>query len=177
MKRRRKIYIAMGIAFFVLVWRAWPMIGMFTESNLRVSDDFDLLDNIAPPRAKTVLSYDGFSHPRSDPGRLCFEILFKRRQILHGHAFSHAATDNSKVRKIAAILTDHSSFRQWTGNKGCGGFHADRYFRWTEDSQTWEVLLCMGCHEALVFHGGQSLRCDISREAAKAIETLEKEEG
>lgn len=177
MKRRRKICIALVIAFFVLAWRAWPMIGIFTRSNLEVSDDFRLLERVAPPRTKTVMSYGGFSHPGFDPVRLSFEILLKPRRIFHGHAFSHSSVENSSVSKIAAVLSDRSSFQEWAGNKACGGFHADRYFRWTEDTQTWEVLLCMGCHEALLFHGGQSLRCDISRGAARAIEAIENEEG
>lgn len=153
------------------------MIGVFTRSNLEVSDDFRLLEGVAPPSTGSVVSFDGFSHPGLDPERLCFEILLKPRRIFHGHAFSHSATETSTVIKIAALLSDHTSFEPWLGEKGCGGFHADRYFRWTEDSQTWEVLLCMGCHEALLFHSGQSLRCDISREAAKAIQTLENEQG
>ena len=177
MKRRRKIHIALGIVLFVLAWRAWPMIGIFTGSNLEASEDFRLLEGVAPPRTGVVVSYGGFSHPGFDPERLCFEILLKPRRILHGHVFSHAATANNTVTKIAAVLADHSSFRQWTGNKGCGGYHADRYFQWTEGSQAWEVLLCMGCHEALLYHGGRSLRCDITREAAKTIEALETEEG
>jgi hypothetical protein len=123
------------------------------------------------------VSYEGFSHPGFDPGLLSFEILLKPRKILHGHAFSHAATEDQTVTKIADVLADHSAFREWTGNKGCGGFHADRYFQWTEGSQTWEVLLCMGCHEVLMFHAGQALRSDISRETAKAIEAIENEEG
>lgn len=152
------------------------MIGIFTGSNLQASEDFGLLEGIAPPRTDAVVSYDGFAHPYRDKGRLCFEILLKPRRIFHGHAFSHTATEDNPVRKIAAVLSDQSSFQQWTGNKGCGGFHADRYFRWTDGSQVWEILLCMGCHEALLFHDGRSLRCDLSREASKVIEDLENEE-
>jgi len=177
MQRRRKIKIALGIVLFILAWRAWPMIGIFTGSNLAASEDFRLLEGVAPPRTGTLVSYDGFSHPGWDRKQLCFEILLKPRRILHGHAFSHSASETSTVTKIAAVLSDDTSYQPWLGEKACGGFHADRYFRWTEDSKTWEVLLCMGCHEALLFHGGQSLRCDISPEAFKTIEALEKEEG
>ena len=175
MKRRRKIYMIIGIVLFVFAWRAWPLVGIFTQSNLEASADFSLLQSVAPPPyLGTEVTYGGLSHPGFDPERLCFDVLLNPRRILHGHAFSHAATENSKVRNIASVLSDHSSFQRWLGEKGCGGFHADRYFRWADGSQVWEVLLCMGCHEALLFHGGQTLRYDISREAAKAIETLEK---
>lgn len=177
MKRRRKIKISLGIVLFIFVWRAWPLVGIFTGSNLAASADFRLLEAVTPPRIGAVVSYDGFSHPGWDPERLCIEILLKPRSIFHGHAFSYSATESRTVTEIAAVLSDHSSFEPWLGEKGCGGFHADRYFRWTESSQTWEVLLCMGCHEALLFHAGQSLRCDISRAAAKKIETLEKDGG
>ncbi len=153
------------------------MIGVFTGSNLATSEDFRLIDRVSPPPSGTVVSYDGFSHPGWNPKRLCLEILIKPRRIFHGHAFSHSATETSTVTKIAAVLSDQSSFEPWRGEKACGGFHADRYFRWSKDSKTWEVLLCMGCHEALLFHDGQSLRCDISRETAQLIKNVEKEEG
>ena len=155
MKRRHKILVSLGMVLCFLIWRAWPMVGIFTGSNLQASEDPRLLGDLVPPRTESVVSYAGFSHPYWHTERLCFEILLKPRRMIHGHAFSRAATETEAIRKIADLLSNPSSFRQWTGNKACGGFHADRYFGWTKDSQRWEVLLCMGCHEALLFHGGK----------------------
>jgi len=61
--------------------------------------------------------------------------------------------------------------------KMCGGFHADYYLKWKTDSDTWEILLCMGCHEAIIFHDGLSLRCDLASDAAKRIKTVIKNGG
>jgi hypothetical protein len=175
-KKRRNIFIAMGIILVVGIFRAWPLIGIFTESNLHASRDVKLIDDFIAPRSGYLISYDGCSHPYWDTGRLCFEILLTPRRMIHGHAFTRIAKNNPTVKKIATVLLDQSSFTQWGGNKACGGFHADRYFKWTASSRTWEVLLCMGCHEALLYSDKGSLRCDLSDEAVKISENLEREE-
>ena len=174
MNRCGKTCVVLAVVLGVIGWRARPLAGIFDGGNLRTSEDFASLDSMVPPRMAPAAAYEGLSHPTWDGVRLCFEVLFKPRRIIHGHAFEFATAKNGAVGEIAALLTDRSSYRRWGGEKPCGVFHANRYFRWTDGSGSWEVLLGEGCGEALLFHGGRSLRCDVSADAVLAILELEK---
>jgi hypothetical protein len=174
MNRCGKILVLLAIALCVLCWRALPLAGIFNGGNLRVSGDFTTLDGMVPPRKAPTAAHEGLAHPSWDGVRLCFEVLFKPRRIIHGHAFAFGTARNGMVGEIASVLTDRASYLPWTGEKNRGGFHANRYFRWTDGSRSWEVLVGEGCGEALLFHEGRSLRCDLSPEAVRVIMELEK---
>ena len=176
MKKRRKQVIILFI-IGLIVWRVWPAALIFTGFNLKVSSDFTLLPKIIPPAESPKQVHPGLSHPFFKSSKLWSEIIFKPRKIIHGHGFSPVKEKGEVVTSMASILADQSTFQQWTGTKMCGGFHADYYFKWVIDSKVWEVLLCMGCHEAIIFHDGSELRCDLSRDAAKRLETEIKKGG
>lgn len=172
-KRRHRIIILLFVG--LIVWRVWPAVLIFTGLNLKVSSDFSLFDSIRPPSTSPQLVHAGLSHPFFESGSLWTEILFKPRKIIHGHGFTRRKEEGAVIDSIAKILAEPSTFQPWAGAKMCGGFHADYYFKWKTDFEILEIFLCMGCHEALIFHDGVSLRCDLSRGAAKAIEIVIKD--
>ena len=176
MKKRRKRIIILAITLLI-VWRLWPATLIFTGLNLRVETDFSRINEAIPPQEEPKVAYQGLSHPFFESGPLWTEIIFKPRKIIHGHGFTPHKEDGAVINAIAAILADRSTFQQWAGEKMCGGFHADYYLKWKIDSDTWEILLCMGCHEAIIFHDGLSLRCDLTSDAAKRIEATIKNGG
>lgn len=172
MKKRRSRWLLLGLVF-LLVWRAWPGIESETELNVRSSTGFSQLPSMCPPASALVVGHRGLPHPGWEPLSFWSQLLFLPRRIEHGHAFQRSQEDAAWVSKIAEILASPEAYREWLGSKACGGFHADHYLRWTRDSEEWEVIVCLGCHEAMLFHGGESLRCDLSREAGKALEAIE----
>ena len=43
----------------------------------------------------------------------------------------------------------------------CGGFHADYCLRWEAEEVQYDVMICLGCGEALLIRDGEALRCDL----------------
>ena len=161
----------------LVVWRLWPAALIFTGLNLRVETDFFRIEEAIPPQEEPKVAHQGLSHPFFESGALWTEIIFKPRKIIHGHGFAPKKKEGAVINAIAAILAERTTFRQWAGEKMCGGFHADYYFKWKDGSGAWEILLCMGCHEAIIFHDGLSLRCDLASNAVKRIEAAIKNKG
>ena len=172
-KRRSTILASLSL----VIWRLWPLPFVFTGLNLRAGADFSQLDDFLPPADKPVVVYPGRSHPYFKSGQLFNEIVFKPRKMIYGHVFQPSEVKGTTIDEIATLLANPASYTRWINSfKACGGFHADYYFSWKNGTEEWEVILCTGCNEALLFHDGRSLRCDLSIEAGKKIYELEKNE-
>ncbi|MCB1093430.1 MAG: hypothetical protein KDL87_17965 [Verrucomicrobiae bacterium] len=169
LSRKRTRYLILLAAASLIVWRGWPVVWIFLGLNLLVSSDYSRLDEMVPPPEKPSLTLLGLSHPMDEPGKLANELLFQPRRMMHGHGFSPASRMEPHLESIAGILTESSTYEPWYGSKLCGGFHADYCFRWIQEEKKWDALLCMGCHEVILFHEGRSLRCDLSSESAERI--------
>lgn len=89
------------------------------------------------------------------------ELFFLPTAVRHGHAFKRddPALPPSAALKLATLLAASSSYSEWLGEKGCGGFHGDWYLRWADGH---EAIICEGCKEILLYHDGRFIRCDYS---------------
>lgn len=171
-RRRHWIALILAVLMVLAAWRVWPMVPIYSLSNLDVSHDYSQLAGLLPPEKEVQLALNGFSHPLIEIDELWLEVVFQPRKIIHGHAFSPKKIEGEMVNQIAAIMSEQSTYNEWLGEKACGGFHADYYLRWEAGDEVWEVLLCMGCHEVILFHGEKSLRCDLSQEAGKRLQEI-----
>ena len=161
----------------LVVWRVYPFVLIFTGLNLCVDSDFSRIDDVIPPKKEITVAHLGLSHPMYESDSLYTEILFKPRNIIHGHGFETSEQEGTVIDAISRVLADRTTYIPWRGEKLCGGFHADYYFMWKDGSKAWEVLLCMGCREAIMFHDGLSLRCDIALDAEKRISAIVENDG
>lgn len=166
----------MGIALLVVVvWRCWPVALALTEWNLRGAViATPLSEFFLPPSRKPDEIRSGMAHPGFELPKLAAQSIFCPRAVRHGHAFwrDDPALTEAEATQLAAILADSATYQPWLGEKGCGGFHADWYLRWGEGDRRREVILCEGCHEALVYFAGGFIRCDLTKEGFEKISAI-----
>lgn len=156
-KSRRRKWIGRGL-LLLLAWRAWPMIGIFTGWNLiGAITAKDPAAEFLPPAAVPAEIRSGRAHPGFESWQLAAELVFLPVAMRHGHAFQRddPALSEAVAGEMAKVLADASTYSGWLGEKGCGGFHGDWYLRWSEGADKHEVIVCEGCHEALLYHGGR----------------------
>ena len=87
---KKKIFHKRTVIFLLLalvIWRAWPLIPIFTGLNIRVSNEENLIDELLPPSTQPTKISGGLSHPHFEKNTLIKEILIGQRMISHGHAF------------------------------------------------------------------------------------------
>ena len=173
MKKRRKRWWVL-LAAGLVIWRIWPVVMMFFPVHLlNLSSDFQEIPGVLPPPSEPTSAHEGMPDPLSPRGLPRAEVLFKPRKTFHGHIFRPEKQRGERIRNIGKVLSERRSYEPWSGHKMCGGFHADYYLAWDVNSKKWEAMVCMGCREAILYHAGKSLRCDLSRDAVTRIQTAE----
>lgn len=172
--KRRRRWIAWAV-LVLLAWRAWPLAGTLIGWNVQVSEAPGVPDaSILPPAAVPDELRSGRSRLGRNGVKLAGETIFLPRAIRHGHTFKcdDPALPEATAKQLAELLADPASYEAWAGEKMCGGFHGDWYLRWGEGAESHEVIVCMGCGEAILYHAGKSLRCDLKSAAYKRIGEL-----
>ncbi|MCW1887142.1 hypothetical protein OKA04_20555 [Luteolibacter flavescens] len=167
-KRRRKLVAI--IILGLIAWRAWPVASALTGWNTRGAVVYTpLSEYFLPPAQKPDEIRSGMAHPGFAPLMFSAQVIFCPRAVRHGHAFwcNDPALSDAQAGQLAEILASADTYEPWLGHKGCGGFHADWYVRWGEGAERHEVIICEGCHEALAYHGGGFIRCDICTSESK----------
>ncbi|MCW1915071.1 hypothetical protein OJ996_15905 [Luteolibacter sp. GHJ8] len=156
----------------LVAWRAWPLVVISSELNLKgaviavMPSEF-----FTPPARKPDEIRSGMAHPGFDFPKLAVQAIFCPRSMRRGHAFwcNDPALSNAKAEELSQILSDPATYQPWLGEKGCGGFHADWYLCWGSGDDLHEVILCEGCHEALIYYAGGFIRCDLDKKAYEKI--------
>ena len=163
------------MCLLIVAWRCWPVAMALTEWNLRGAViATPLSEFFLPPARKPDEIRSGMAHSFFELPKLAMQSIFCPRAVRHGHVFwrDDPALTDAEATQLAAILADPATYGPWLGEKGCGGFHADWYLRWGEGAGTREVILCEGCHEALVYFGGGFVRCDLTKEGFEKISVI-----
>jgi hypothetical protein len=169
-RRRRKLAAVFILA--LIVWRVWPVAATFTGWNLRGAViATPLSEYFLPPAQKPDEIRSGMAHPGFDAAKFSAQATFCPRSIRHRHAFwcNDPALPDAKAAQLAEILASPDTYEPWLGESACGGFHADWYVRWGEGNERHEVIICEGCHEALVFYAGGFIRCDLAKQGYERI--------
>ena len=65
-------------------------------------------------------------------------------------------------KKLITALSDARSYRDFSGEKLCGGFHPDYAVEFQVGKATYHVLVCFGCGEAKLCGPKRDLRVDLS---------------
>lgn len=105
------------------------------------------------------------------PPRFLLITLFLPTAIRHDHAFQRddPALAAPAALEMGQLLADPSTYWEWLGESGCGGFHGDWYLRWADGH---EAIVCKGCHEVLLYHQGQFIRCRFSKDGYARLEKI-----
>jgi hypothetical protein len=124
--------------------------------------------------APTPTLYEGLPHQTFEATALEREKKEKATVDLHGYPFYRDTITLSEgdAQALTAILSESGSFRSFSGEKKCGGFHPDYAVRYTRDGKHYEALLCFGCDEAKLFGPGIDARYDVDSNAQRRIEDM-----
>jgi hypothetical protein len=140
---------------------------------MRSSHDFGKLAEYLPPESPATEIYGGLSHPHFEDEQLRQEILFGPRKIIRGHAFDpQKIAPDVVTMAIQKDLWSGRALRPWAGEKMCGGFHADYCLCWDGGDSRYEVMICLGCAEALLIRDGNALRCDLQNDFWHSLQDL-----
>jgi hypothetical protein len=128
----------------------------------------------AARRAESMVLYEGLPHQTWERELLERELRSKR--VVRRGDFPFYAEPLPLTAADAIRLTDlfcnPHSFRKWAGPKTCGAFHPDYCLEWRAGKETYQCLLCFGCHEAKVFGPNTALYFDISQAAYKQFTAI-----
>lgn len=95
----------------------------------------------------------------------------------HGYWFYSPAVSipEDRFSAIERILKADGSFKDWSGEKRCGGFHPDWLVRLRSGDGQTAYVICFGCHEVKVFADGKVNRYDLEDSAYAALSKYLKE--
>lgn len=173
-KFRRPRSIAL-LGLVLLAWRLWPVLATITGLNVRVTEAPRKPDAaFLPPAAAPDELRSGLSRLGPYGLKLAGEMIFLPRSIRHGHGFKcdDPALPVTQAKLLADLLADPATYKPWAGEGMCGGFHGDWYLRWGEGAERREVIVCEGCGEAILYHAGKSLRCDLPGAVLEKIDAI-----
>jgi hypothetical protein len=144
------------------------------KADTRFEDNKALFASFRDADKLTV--YEGLPHQVWESKQLDKEKQAKPTVQLHGFPFYREtlevkADDQKALRKL---LGDEGSFKQWMGEKKCGGFHPDYLVELRAGDTDYRFLICFGCQEVKVFEPEKSSRWDMTKETSKQLEGLLK---
>jgi hypothetical protein len=124
--------------------------------------------------AKKITLYEGLPHQFYEPRALLAEKKAKPTSELGGFTFYSETLDlrAGDAEELKAILTAGRSFRSFSGEKKCGGFHPDYAVEWSAGGDRYQCLICFGCLEAKI-HGPHGMTTyDIEMSAFTRLKQL-----
>jgi hypothetical protein len=126
--------------------------------------------------AQTLVLHEGLPHQMFERDLVEEERRTKAVQDFHGYAFYEATLDLSEedANRLTQILSDPSTFKPFSGEKKCGGFHPDYAVEWQDGDRRYWALLCFGCHEVKLFGPGIESRNDLEANAYSKLQVLLK---
>lgn len=126
--------------------------------------------------AASFTLYEGLPHQVVEADLLKRELATKKTIRLHGYPFYErplpVAVD--EIEALRGLCSAADSFWSYGGAKFCGGFHPDYCLAWKDGKATYELLICLGCHEMKLYGPKQELMADIRTEAYQQFKTLLK---
>jgi hypothetical protein len=125
----------------------------------------DLNGKILPllKRIKTPVLYEGLPSPVYEKDQLEIELRTKKICKIAGYDFydSSKALDANGDRELIAALTAEAAYSPYESGNFCT-FHPDWCFQWKAGNETYSVLVCLGCHEALFITPAEKMSAYLS---------------
>ena len=125
--------------------------------------------------AEEVRLHEGLPHQTFEAAQLEEERRTKKFHELHGHAFYDAlpAVGSGDAVALTAVMADPKTYKAFSGEKKCGGFHPDFALEWNRaGGRRYEALVCFGCEEVTIHGPGIEGRYDLDRTSFTKLEEL-----
>lgn len=126
--------------------------------------------------ADTVTVWEGLPHPMWEKHLLEMELLHKKTIEVHGFPFYQDPLEISveDAKQLIALFRGPDLFKKPMVGKLCGGFHPDYRLVFRAGANTYEVLICLTCHEASFFGPSADSSCDIEEPAYQRFQRFLK---
>ncbi len=136
------------------------------------SEPEPVVDGVWP--AERVVLYEGLPHPAWESELLEEQLRTKETQELHGHPFYKETLplklDDSK--RLTDILGSAGTYKRFSGEKKCGGFHPDFVVEWHVGEDRFRVLICFGCREVKLYGPQIESRYDLDQVASNELKKI-----
>lgn len=148
------------------------------EKPAKPPTDFAVLPDLAKAiaQADKVVLFEGLPHQAWESELLKKELADKKTVQFANFPFYAETLElkNGDSKKLIATAGNADSYREFRGEKKCGGYHPDYAIEFHVGQEKYRVLVCFGCHEAIVTGPKATVRTDLGDDGYKAFETLLK---
>ena len=168
----------------VLLWYSLPRMVSSVRFAGRVHEpeaieDIEQFLGALPPEGVEITASHAGTHHYSAGMEFLLHLWFTPTTTVAGYPVEWSTWDLEAQRSEAFLrwLRNSGSFEPYTGPKLCNGFHPDLAVSMKLGNDRWEVLVCKGCAEALVFRNGKAMIADLSAEGERIFWALLDEDG
>jgi hypothetical protein len=118
-------------------------------------------------RAQKVVLHEGLPHRTYGSQLLEKERRTKEVEDVGGHPFYKDLLELSgdDAKEVSDILGDPGTYKPFSGEKKCGGFHPDYAAEWQVGADRYWALICFGCYEVKLLGPGFNSRLDLNQVA------------
>jgi hypothetical protein len=123
-----------------------------------------------------TIVFEGLPHPGYEAELFESEKNSKSTVKLHGSYFYKAfqPAKDTETSELRETLSDPERFEPFSGEKKCGGFHADYAVAWKENGRLFKVLICFGCGEVKRFGPQGEVREDMKTNTSDLLKMVLK---
>lgn len=149
------------------------------EKPAKPPTDFSVLPELAESIAKAnkVILYEGLPHQFFERAVLEKELANKKTVTFAEYPF-YADTLELKqgdTKQLISLGGDRETYREFRGEKKCGGFHPDFALEFHVGKEKYYTLICFGCHEAIVVGPKTTVRTDLGEMGYKSLQAVLKD--
>jgi hypothetical protein len=153
--------MAFGAALFAL--------GCYQDNHLALTKAVRQVDR--------VVLYEGLPHQMFESHLLKEERRNKAIQELNSNSFYQEPLPlpAEDAKQLSAVLGESATYKPFSGEKMCGGFHPDYAVEWHVGRDRHRALICFGCREVKLFGPGLESRHDLDRGAYEKLRKILKD--
>jgi hypothetical protein len=118
--------------------------------------------------------YEGLPHPKWHGEHYKKDLAAKPIRRIEGHEFykQRILPGEELQNQLREVCAAGSSYRTFSGQKLCGGFHADYALCWSHRKGFVNILVCFGCEEVWMVSETVGVQADLSSDAVKSLAKL-----
>jgi hypothetical protein len=171
---RRPRWITLLLIFSLYaIPRLWTTARFSGQAHVPSLDgEFPRISSLLPSADGRLISFHrGLPHNYFDSLDFLHAVWLSPTWSYHGYCFEFSEWSPSPEFRtlVHSAFTQKHSFKQYGGPKLCGGYHADFLAEFTTSTGTTQFMVCLGCHEVLVFAPSGSGIVELSRDAYDAL--------
>lgn len=171
-RRPRWLFVFLLVGLYAIP-RLWTTVRFAGQAHVPSLDgDFARIDSLLPTADSQIASFHrGLPRNFDDTSEFLRAVWLSPTWSYHGYRFQFSEWRPSPAFRslVHGALTQKQSFEAYGGPKLCGGYHADFVAEFTTSDGPVQFMVCLGCHEVLVFGPRGSSIVELSKKAYNSI--------